>query len=315
MCEFHQTRQYKPKNSPWGPDDQIGRLNMITGESIEKVMNSIDPTKVYNLSVDYFMGMPSWLAAGDPPYQIWMTHTPSGTLVDNPMGLDNKVNELVSYSGDAISMYTHCGTHMDTFNHFGYKGEIWNGFKEKEHLGSRHWAVCGPENFPPIISRGVMIDVAASKGVDMLPESYGIGKADIQEALDQQGTDIKPGDIVMIRTGRMTVWPDRDKYLNSTPGINIEAAEFIVSKGAIIIGADNISVEQLPSPEPDNWHPVHSFCFTEVGVPLIEVMWLEELSKAKLYEVGIIGTNMPLVGATGSPIQPLAFPLKKDSLI
>jgi kynurenine formamidase len=311
MCDFVHPRQYKPTKSPWGPDDQLGRLNLITSQSISKVMNSIDSTKVFDLSVDYFMGMPSWLAGGDPSYQIWMTHTPSGNIIDNPMNLPKENNELISYSGDAFSMYTHCGTHMDTFNHFGYHGEIWNGFSEKEHLGSRHWSVCGPENYPPIIARAVMIDVAAAKGVDMLPESYGIGKADLLEALDKQGTTIEPGDIIMVRTGRMTVWPDRDKYLTNTPGINIEAAEFLVGEGAIIIGADNISLEQLPSPEKDNWHPVHTYLFTEAGVPIIELMWLEELSKEKIYEVGFIGTNMPLVGATGSPIQPLAFPWKK----
>jgi kynurenine formamidase len=313
MCEFDfaHARQLKCSKSPWGPEDQIGRLNLITPESREKVMASIDPSRPFDLTVNYFIGMPSWTAAGDPPYQIWMTHTPSGNVIDNPMNNTKQANELIGYSGDAISMYTHCGTHIDTFNHFGYYGEIWNGYQEKEHLGSRHWTKCGPENFPAIVARAVLIDVASSKGVDMLPDSYGIGKADIQEALVRQNVSIQQGDIIMIRTGRMTVWPDRDKYLNNSPGLNIEGAEFLAGEGAMIIGGDNIALEQLPSAEmPDNYFPVHTYLFSEVGIPIIELMWLEELASKKIYEVGFIGKAMPLAGATGAPIQPIVFPFR-----
>ena len=84
------------------------------------------------------------------------------------MGMGAEQTRLVSYSGDVISMYTHCGTHLDTLNHFGYCGEIWNGYRADRDLGSRHWAVCGAELMPPIIARGVLIDVAAALGVEVL---------------------------------------------------------------------------------------------------------------------------------------------------
>ncbi|MED4205399.1 cyclase family protein [Neobacillus mesonae] len=318
MCDFHlqlkpgkfeHLRQLKASKSPWGPNDEIGRLNLITPESRAKVLASINQTKAFDLTVNYFMGMPSWSAAGDPPYQIWMTHTPTGNVNDQLMGVTKESKELISYSGDAISMYTHCGTHIDTFNHFGYRGEIWNSFNEAEHLGSRHWNKCGPEKFPVIIARAVMLDIPAAKGVDTLPPSYGIGKADLQEAMFKQGVSVGVGDIVMIRTGQMTVWPDRDKYLTNSPGLNIEGAEYLAGLGAMIIGADNIALEQNPSPEPDNYFPVHTYLFSEVGIPIIELLWLEELAKEKIYEVGFVGRAMPLVGATGAPIQPIVFPL------
>lgn len=312
MCEFHHPRQLKPSKSPWGEEDQIGRLNLITDESRTKVMNSIDPTRLFDLSVNYFMGMPSFRAAGDPTYQIWMTHTPNGNCNDNLMDATAEGKELISYSGDAIQMYTHTGTHIDSFNHFGYRGEIWNGYNVNDHLGSRHWNKCGVENFPVIIARAILIDVAASKGVDMLPDSYAIGKDDLIEALGKQNVSIQQGDIVMIRTGRMNVWPDHDKYSNNSPGLNIEGAEFLAGEGAMILGADNIGLEQAPSPEPDNYFPVHTYCFSEVGIPILEILMLEELSKAKIYEGGLIGTVMPLVGATGAPVRPIFFPFKNS---
>lgn len=311
MCNLNHPRQLKPTKSPWGEGDQIGRLNWITDESRAKIMSAIDTSKYFDLTVDFFMGMPSWKGAEDPTYQIWMTHTPNGNVNDNLMDVTQAGKKLIGYSGDAISMYTHTGTHIDSFNHFGYRGEIWNGYNEKEHLGSRHWNKCGVELFPFIVGRGVLLDVAGAKGVDMLPDSYAIGKDDIEETLEKQNVSLEKGDIVMIRTGRMTVWPDCDKYEWNTPGINMEAAEYLVGKGAMILASDNIALEHSPSAEEDNYFPVHSYLFSEVGVPIAELLWLEDLAKAKIYEGGFFTTVMPIVGATGAPIQPIFFPFKK----
>lgn len=310
MCEYVHHRTLKPSKSPWGPDDEIGRLNWITSESKADIMDNIDNTRTFDLSVDYFNGMPAFSGAGDPHYQIWMTHTPTGNTNDDLMPVTQEGKELISYSGDAISMYTHCGTHIDTFNHFGYRGEIWNGYTEEKHLGSRHWNKCGPEKFPVIIARAIMLDVAATKKVDVLPDSYGIGKDDLEKTIKNQGVEIKKGDIIMIRTGKMTVWPDRDLFLNNSPGLNIEGAEYLAGLGAMIIGADNIALEQSPSVEEHNYFPVHTYLFSEVGVPIIEVLNLEELAEEKIYEVGFIARAMPLKGATGAPLQPVVFPLK-----
>src|SRR5215470_12345423 len=173
---------FEVAQSPYGPHDEIGRLNEITPASRKRVLAQVDGGKVFDLSTEYFMGMPSWDFVGDPPYQIWMTHTPNGTRVDNPMQASPEVNNYVAYSGDAISMYTHCGTHIDTLNHFGYRGTLWNGFDADEYLGSRHWMRCGAEKQPPIIARGVLLDVAGLHGVGVLPPSHAIGRADLEGA-------------------------------------------------------------------------------------------------------------------------------------
>ena len=211
--------------SPYGPDDEIGRLNLITPDSRQRVLSRIDPTRIYDLSVEYFMGMPTWVAAGDPSYQIWMSHTPPGTVIDNLPGQTREINERIGYSGDVFAMYTHCGTHIDTLNHWGYHGEIWNHFTAAEHLGSRHWTKCGADKWPPIIARGVMLDVAASKGVAMLPDSYPITPEDLEETVDRQQIRLEEGDVVLIRTGRMTVWDDPQRFLRDGPGINVRAAQ------------------------------------------------------------------------------------------
>ncbi|MFZ3578696.1 cyclase family protein [Virgibacillus sp. DJP39] len=298
MCNFVHQHQQKPSKSHWGPEDEIGRLNLITNETKEKVLQSVDLTKTFDLSLTYFEGMPAWSDSDDPPFQLRMTHAPSGS------------KETTSYSDDALTMNTHCGTHIDALNHFGYDGSIWNEFHVKEHLGDRHWNKCGPENYPIIVARALMLDVATAKGVDMLPESYGIGKSDLQETMDIQGVTVEKGDIILIRTGRMAEWPDREKYLTNSPGLNLEGAEFLAGLGAMIIGSDNIALEQEPSVEIDNYFPVHTYLLAEVGIPILELVWLEELAKEKIYKVGFVGKAMPIEGATGAPIQPIVFPIK-----
>jgi kynurenine formamidase len=297
--------------SPFGSDDEIGMLNLITPESRAQVMAEADATRLFDLSVEYFNGMPSWVQAGDPAFQIWMSHTPAGTIVENPMGISEEQNRLVAYSGDCIAMYLHCGTHIDTLNHFGYCGEIWNGFNDREHLGSRNWTVCGPEKQPAIVARGVLIDVAGAHGARTLPESYGIGADDLRMALDRQGTAVRPGDVALIRTGRMTLWPDPAGYVLSEPGLNREGAEFLATAGAIVIGADNVGLEQFPTADPENWQVVHTYLLAEAGVPILEVVNLEELAAEELYEFAFIAAGMPIRGATAAPLRPIALPLRR----
>jgi kynurenine formamidase len=296
--------------SPFGPDDEIGMLNLITAESRAAVLAEADLRRVFDLSVDYFVGMPSFAMLGDPTFQIWMSHTPSGTVVDDPIGVGPEQNRRVSLSGDCIAMYAHTGTHIDSLNHFGWCGEIWNGFTEREHLGARSWTRCGPEKHPPVIARGVLIDIAAANGVDVLPDSYGIGADDVRMALDRQRTTIRPGDVVMVRTGRMRVWPDREAYLPNEPGLDLEGAKLLAEAGAIVIGADNIALEQAPSPDPDNHHGVHTFLLAEAGVPIMENVDLEELSADEVFEFAFVGRAMPIRGATAAPMQPIAMPLR-----
>lgn len=302
-AEFH-----KVTKSPYGSDDEIGMLNLIDGKSRSAIISRTDASKVFDLSVDHFVGMPGWFGAGDQPYQIWMTHTPQGEIVANTMGVSKEANDLVAYSGDSISMYTHCGTHIDTFNHFGYNGEIFNGFTAKDHLGSRAWEKCGPEKYPPIFARGILLDVAELHGVKTLPPSYGIGKADIEGCLKKQGLKIVPGDVVLLRTGQMLVWPDM-AFTKNTPGLNREGAEYIAKHGAIMIGADNLTLEQTPSAHELNFFPVHTYLLAEAGVPILEMVNLEEIAAEKLYEFAFFGACIKLRGATGTPMRPVVMPL------
>ena len=297
--------------SPWGRDDQIGRLNLMDDASRAAVLSRIAGGKVYDLGVEYHKHMPSRSLLGDPTYQIWMTHTPQGTVVDNSLGLGREMHERVSYSGDAVLMYTHTGTHIDALSHFGLDGRIWNGFHHAEHQGDLGWRKGGAEQLPPIIARGVLIDVAAFKGVDILPDSYRIAPADLRGALARQKLRLRRGDAVFIRTGRMRLIDDAEAFMANPPGIGLAAAKWLVEdQGVMLIGADNLSLEVFPVETPENWVPVHTYLEAEQGVAIMEVVDLEALSRDRVHEFAFIGASLKLRGASGAPMRPIALPLR-----
>ena len=303
-------------DSPWGPDDQIGRLNLMTDASRAAILSRIDGGRVYDLGVEYHKDMPSWALLGDPTYQIWMTHTPRGTAVDNVLGLGRQMHQRVSYSGDAVLMYTHTGTHIDALSHFGLDGKIWNGFHADEHQGDVGWKKAGVEQLPPIVARGVLIDVAAFKGIDVLPDSYRILPADLQGALEKQGVSLQSGDAVFIRTGRMRHIADARKFMDNPPGIGLAAARWLVEEqGAMLIGADNLSLEVFPVETPENWVPVHTYLEAEQGVAIMEVVDLEALARDGVHEFAFIGAGLKLRGASGAPMRPIALPVRPASRV
>jgi kynurenine formamidase len=210
-------------------------------------------------------------------------------------------------------MYLHSGTHIDALNHFGLHGKIWNQVRAEDALGTRGWSKSGVDKYPPIVARAVLIDVAKLKGVDRLPDSYSITVSDLQDALKKQGTTLQPGDVVLTRTGLMTLWPDQSKYhMADEPGLSLEAAQWLVEdQKAMLLGADNLAVERFPSSHPENFVPVHSYLLVERGVSIIEALWLEDLSKDGVYEFLFIASPLKFRGGTASPIRPLAISLQR----
>jgi kynurenine formamidase len=297
--------------SPWGPDDEIGRLNWITPESRKQILEHLDGTTMLDLSVDYFLGMPSWLPAGDPKYDIWMTHTPQGSVNDDLSGAGRAAHERHSYCGDSVAMYTHCGTHIDTLNHMGYFGCFWNGWTPERHLGSRHWMVGGPEKHPPIVARGILLDLPRLHRADCLPDNHAITPEDIRGAAREQGVELRRGDVVLLRTGRMTRWPDSDGYLLNSPGLGVPGARYLCEEGgAMLVGTDAVGLDVYPSEEPDGYLPVHSYMFATAGALIMEVVMMEQLAQEQLYEFAFIGGALKLTGATGSPMRPFAVALR-----
>ena len=262
----------------------------MTPETQAAALAAADASRAFDLAVDYFMGMPSWTRLGDPTYDIWLTHRPSA--------------EGHAYSGTAISMYTHVGTHICSLNHLGSENRFWNDWNEAEHLGGHAWRVGG--RYPPIIARGVLLDVAGAKGSDCLPDSYAITPDD----LDSAGADVlRRGDVALVRTGRMSRWPDHHGFMDDPPGLGMDAARALAERAEVMCVGVDAGGEALPPEEPGKFLPVHSYLLAEAGAPVIENLWLEDLAAARIREFAFLAFPLKLAGSTGAPIRPVALPV------
>ena len=253
--------------------------------------------KIFDLGVELFPGMPHVPTHSPFMYQMVREH---GDLM---------YGEGVSAAVDIFGMSCHTGTHLDGLGHFA-KNLCLHGGQAAADGQSKTGGLStlGIHRVAPLIGRGVLLDVPAGQGRAILEPTQVIGPEDLERAATRVGLTIRPGDVVLIRTGWMQLWPDQRKYYSvqtGQPGINLDAARWLTGQGAACLGSDNFAVEVTPTP--NHAHPVHIHCLVEKGVHLLEVVNLEELSRTRTYEFTLLMVPMKIRGGTASPVRPLAL--------
>jgi len=165
----------------------------------------------------------------------------------------------------------------------------------------------GVEKIGTLFTRGVLIDVAALKGVETLQQNYEISVEDLQAALKREGLVIEPGDAVLIHTGWGKLWGvDNAKYNSGCPGIGVAAAEWLAKQNVMLLGADNFPVEIAPNPDKNVSLPVHQIALVVNGIFLLENMKLAELAAKQVYEFAFVVQPLKIKGGTGSTVAPIA---------
>jgi kynurenine formamidase len=184
---------------------------------------------------------------------------------------------------------------------------FYNCFKLAD-IGTRSgFKKLGVENVGSLMTRGVLIDVAGLKGIDMLPNSYLITPEDLQQALARANQKLQRGDAVVIRTGwSKLMGKENQRYGSVSPGVGIAAAQWLLAQEPMLIAADNCCVEARPS-EPGYSLPVHAMMLIQHGIYLIENLQLEGLSSARAYEFAFVVQPLKIKGATGSAVAPIAI--------
>ena len=199
------------------------------------------------------------------------------------------------------------GTQFDGLGHLGIGDLFYNGNNRRDFAQPEGLTRLGIENVGPLLTRGVLIDVARYKGVAQLQPDYEITAADLRGALQRQGLEIREGDVVLIHTGWGALWmEDNAKYAQTSPGIGLEAAQFLVDQGVVVVGSDNWGVEVMPNPDPSLGAPVHQLFLARNGIYQHENLNTGELARDSVYEFAYIFVPLPLKGATGSPGNPIA---------
>jgi kynurenine formamidase len=200
------------------------------------------------------------------------------------------------------------GTQLDAFNHQTIGDSLYNCIRNDEVATRTGFTRLGIEKVGVLMTRGVLLDIAALKGVEMLADTYEITVQDLQDAMARQNVKPQPGDAILIYTGWSRLWnKDNARYVRSNPGIGVAAAEWLVKQDPMLIGADNWSVEVVPNPDQQASQPIHQIMLPVHGVHLIENLRLEDLATNRVYEFAFIVQPLKIQGGTGSTVAPVAI--------
>jgi len=215
-----------------------------------------------------------------------------------------------SGSSGVLIMTEHTGTHIDALCHQAYNHRLYGSVEvtpeiETPYGFKRH----GIETVEPIVGRGVLLDVAARKGVEYLPKHYRVSALELQKCADVEGVEVRKADVVLVRTGYGRFWKEAAKY-EEAAGVSPDGARWLASVGARSVGADNMAWEVddgTVDPELGVTLPCHALMLVDHGIHIIENMNLEQLGAEKVYESFFVCTPLKFVGATGSPVRPIAI--------
>jgi kynurenine formamidase len=286
--------------SPWGPDDQRGAANRITGETVLRANKLVTKGQIYQMGHLYENGMP----------MIGKRHF-SLTIPGSPTYPPSGKNGLVAFDELVSGELGQVGTQLDGLGHIGVRmnGDdyFYNGFKRSEFADPYGHKKLGIENVGVFYTRGVLLDVAGMRKTERLPIGYAITPDDLQACLDAAKLKIEPGDVVLVRTGHGTLWMKDNKAFNDgEPGVGLAAAKWLSERKIVLLGADNWSIEVVPSEDKAQAYPVHQWNIVRNGIYHLENLDLEQLAADKVYEFAFIFSPLRLKGATGSPGNPIA---------
>jgi kynurenine formamidase len=263
---------------------------------LEAVRGGVD---VYDLGRRLFVGMPQ--SPNHP--QFWHTlPRRHGDMVRPDGG---------SAANDLIVMGTHVGTHVDALAHVSHQGSLHGGVDAAAAGTGGRFEQHGVHTIEPMVRRGVLLDIPAVLGVDACDAGYEISSGDLDAAVRRQGTAVGAGDVVLIRSGwgRSFDHEDRSVYIgkeSGVPGVGEAGAHWLAEREVHAVGADTIAFECLPAGSGHSVLPAHRVLLVEHGIYIIETLALEDLAAAGCHEFTFFMAPLPIFGATGSPVRPLA---------
>lgn len=293
--------------SRWGAGDQAGASNMMTPQKALEAAALIRNGKVFSLGRSYEAGMPFFGTRG------WNLKIP-GAPFYGPAGR----NKLIANEEYLCAEIGQVGTQFDGLAHIGVEtkgphdssGKLYyNGFNATDVHGPFGMKRLGVEHVKPFFTRAVIFDVKGLKGRN-LARAEEISTQDLKDALQRQGMnegDFHEGDVALVRTGWGDQWMvvDNKKFYDGEPGVGLEACDWLVRKGACMVGADNWGVEVIPNPDRELNFPCHHLLLTMNGVYMFENLNFEEPVKEGLWVGAFAFSPLPIKGATGSPGNPL----------
>ena len=291
----------------WGPDDQIGTLNLVDEAARLRGVQAVQSGKSFAL------GLPLSEAEGIQAGFIKGRVNPDRTMIqiNEPLSADP---EWVCASEDVVTLALQCATHWDGLAHVSYGGVIYNGYPASS-IDEAGAGRCGIHLLHTVVSRGVLLDVARARSCEVLEPGYAITPEDLTAACALGGIEVMPGDIVLVRTGQMVhlVPPQRDliAFTWPTPGLSVETAEWFFEHDVAAVATDTLPFEVFPCQYEDLYLPVHLLHLVEMGMTQGQNWVLDELAADCAddgqYTFLLDATPLPFTNGLGSPLNPVAL--------
>jgi kynurenine formamidase len=281
--------------SKWGAGDERGSGNHMKPETVLRAARLIKTGEVFELGRVLTESMP--LSAGRR-FEIITKRTRN----------DPGTNHRASNEELVVAEIGQVGTQFDTFSHQMIGTSMYNCFKLDDVASRTGFTKLGVQQVGALVTRGVLIDVAALKKLPMLGETYEITPQDLQQSLATQKLTLQPGDAVLIHTGWGTLWgKDNARYQRTSPGIGTAAAEWLAKQDPMLVGSDNGAVEVSPNPDPQLAGPVHQIMLVVNGIHLLENLRLDDLAASGVHEFALVVEPLKIQGGTGSSVAPIAI--------
>ncbi|MFI2368354.1 cyclase family protein [Streptomyces sp. NPDC018833] len=302
-AEFHAIAARVNNWGRWGTDDEIGTLNLVTHEAVQDAVATVTRGLRIPLALPLHQ---DGVQTGVIPGRV------------NPLHTMVQINQelfgpgTVATSDDIVTMGLQAATHWDALSHVSHSGLLYNGRPADSITPHGRARFSGIDTLPPVVSRGVLLDVARAKGLDRLPGDHTVSPEDLDEAAEFGAVTVRAGDIVLVRTGqmRLLLGGDRHGYGYPSPGLSVRTPEWFHARDVAAVANDTLTFEIFP-PEIENlWLPVHALDLVEMGMLQGQNWNLEELSTAcgeeGRYAFLLCATPEPFVGGTGTPVAPVA---------
>lgn len=254
--------------------------------------------RTYDLARPYEIGMPQ--SPNHPAYWHTMPRR-HGDMVREDGG---------SAANDLIVMGTHVGTHIDALAHVSHDGLLYNDVRARDEQVGGRFARHGVDTVDPGLVRGLLLDVPEALGIASCAPGYEISPEDLETTVQRQGVQPEAGDVLLVRSGWGQQWVKGRDYVGAetgVPGVGEAGARWLAHHRPRAVGADTIAFEQLAPAKGHAVLPAHRVLLVEHGINIIETMNLEELAADAVWEFTLVLAPLPLVGATGSPVRPLAL--------
>jgi kynurenine formamidase len=281
--------------SKWGAGDERGSANHMKPQSVLTAVRLIKTGEVIEIGQTLNASMPFF---GTRRFDV---HTKRTVMNDGANRRGSNEELVVGEMGQV-------GTQFDGFAHQTHEDSLYNCVRLDDIATRGGFSKLGIEKVGSLITRGVLIDVAALKGVDTLPDSYEITVQDLEQALKRQEIALQPGDAVLVHTGWSRLWgKDNARYVKSCPGIGLAAAAWLAKQDPMLVGADNWPVEVAPNPDSRLSLPVHQLMLVVNGIHLLENLKLDELAAKRVHEFAFVVQPLKMQGFSGSTVAPIAI--------